>query len=267
MPKSTLAADYQKVPRPVAVLSDERPPGARQARHSHERGQLIFSLSGALVIMTEAATFFLPSQRALWVPPGVEHESIVRGHVSLRTLYVQADARPDLPDACRVIDVSPLLRELIVQAAQLPVEYALEGRPMRIMELILDELAISTPFPLAVAMPRHPRLVKMCEALLDDPSQERDLKDLALAAGMGLRTFTRTFRRETNTSFAAWRQQVRLMEAISLLESGHTVTEAAHAVGYTSSSAFTTTFRKAFGAAPTRFLGQGHSLEVVADEA
>ena len=37
---------------------------------------------------------------------------------------------------------------------------------------------------------------------------------------MGRRTFTRAFRGETGMSFAAWRQQVRLIEALSLLATG-----------------------------------------------
>jgi AraC-like DNA-binding protein len=262
MPRSTLAADYQDIPRPVAVLCDERPPGARQPRHKHERGQLIFSLSGMLLVMTRGASFFLPPQRALWVPPGTEHESIVRGHVSLRTLYVSPAARPDLPMACRVMDVSPLLRELIIEAARLPIEYDLAGRDGRIMELILDEIAASKPCPLSIPMPRHPGLRKICEAILNNPGDDDELGDWAHAAGLGRRTFTRIFRRETNCSFAAWRQNVRLMEALSLLASGRSVTEAAFAVGYTSSSAFTAMFRKAFGAPPTRYLSHARAPEV-----
>ncbi len=68
---------------------------------------------------------------------------------------------------------------------------------------------------------------------------------------MGRRTFTRMFRRETHMSFAAWRQHVRLMEALSRLATGEPVTAVAFDVGYNSPSAFTAMFRKAFGAAPT----------------
>jgi AraC-like DNA-binding protein len=57
-------------------------------------------------------------------------------------------------------------------------------------------------------------------------------------------------------SFAAWRQHVRLLEAMSRLATGHRVTSVAFDVGYNSSSAFTAMFRRTFGAAPTHYFTQ-----------
>jgi AraC-like DNA-binding protein len=71
---------------------------------------------------------------------------------------------------------------------------------------------------------------------------------------MGRRTFTRTFRRETGISFATWRQNVRLLDALARLAEGHSITETALDVGYSSPSAFTAMFHRAFGVAPTQYL-------------
>jgi AraC-like DNA-binding protein len=103
-------------------------------------------------------------------------------------------------------------------------------------------------------MPRDPRLVKVCTAILRDPGQNEPLDGWADIAGMGRRTFTRIFRRETGVSFATWRQNVRLMEALSRLAVGQPVTTVAFDVGYNSPSAFTAMFRRAFGSAPTQYL-------------
>jgi AraC-like DNA-binding protein len=103
-------------------------------------------------------------------------------------------------------------------------------------------------------MPQNERLARVCLSILKDPAQHVALDELADTAGMGRRTFTRAFRRETNVSFALWRQQVRLMEALSRLTAGQSVTDVAFVVGYSSSSAFTAMFRRTFGVPPTRFL-------------
>jgi AraC-like DNA-binding protein len=71
---------------------------------------------------------------------------------------------------------------------------------------------------------------------------------------MGRRTFTRTFRKETGMSFATWRQNVRLVDALSRLATGHSVTATALDVGYNSPSAFTAMFRRTFGVPPTHYL-------------
>jgi len=54
-------------------------------------------------------------------------------------------------------------------------------------------------------------------------------------------------------SFTAWRQQVRLVDALSRLATGQPVTTVALDLGYQSPSAFTSMFRRALGRAPTRY--------------
>jgi AraC-like DNA-binding protein/mannose-6-phosphate isomerase-like protein (cupin superfamily) len=261
MSRSTKGEDYQHVPRPIAVLVDEYVPGYLDPRHRHERAQLIYGCAGVALVTAGHTSFVVPPQRAVWVPAGVEHEVYMRGHVSCRTLYITPDAHPHLPTTCRVIEVSDLLRELILEAVNLPIEYDLDGRDGRLMALILDEIVAMKTTPLHAPMPRDGRLLRICTTIMRDPAQGDHLDQWAHAAGMGRRTFTRTFRRETGVSFASWRQTVRLMEALSRLAMGESVTGVAFEVGYGSSSAFTAMFRRTFGVAPTRYM----SMNVLPD--
>jgi len=254
MGRSTKSIDYQYVPRPIAVLSDDYPPGFHDPFHSHVRAQLVYAISGVTILNTHQASYIAPPQRAIWIPAGVEHEVRCRGRVQIRTLYVTSDAAPDLPKSCEVFEVSNLLRELILAAVDLPIEYDLEGREARIMGLILDEIRCARRIPLYVPMPANERLARICRTILADPAQHDALDDWANAAAMGRRTFTRSFRRETGMSFAIWRQQVRLMDALARLATGHSVTSTALDVGYNSPSAFTAVFRRTFGVPPTHYL-------------
>jgi AraC-like DNA-binding protein len=256
MARSTHGEDYQDVPRPVAVLVDEYPPHFYDPPHSHKRAQLLFASAGVLSVMTEAASFTIPPQRAVWMPAGVRHEAVTRSHVSVRTLYVDPAADPRLPDHCQVLEVSSLLRELILEAVTLPLEYDADGREGRIMRLILDEIlrsAAHEAIALQVPMPSHTRLARMCRAFIEDPCDERDLDAWARDVGMGRRTFTRAFREQTGMSFSAWRQQARLAEALSRLSLGDSVTAVAFDVGYNSPSAFTAMFQRTFGVPPSRY--------------
>src|SRR5262249_50381995 len=65
-----------------------------------------------------------------------------------------------------------------------------------------------------------------------------------------VRTIQRVFRRETGSDFEFWRRQVRLMTAIELLVSGHSVKEAAFALGYRQATAFVEMFRGILGTTP-----------------
>lgn len=252
--RSTRGIDYQDIPRPIAGLADEYAPGFVDPFHSHKRAQLLYASAGVTSVTTHQASFVVPPQRAVWIPSGVAHEVHCRGHVSVRTLYVDPQARDDLPTTCQVLEISNLLRELILEAVMLPVEYETAGRDGRVMELIFDEIMSAPVIALHVPMPQNPRLLRICRLILDNPAHTDTLDDWARVAGMGRRTFTRMFMRETQTTFAAWRQHVRLMEALSRLAGGHPVTTVALDVGYNSPSAFTAMFRRAFGVAPSKYL-------------
>jgi len=158
-----------------------------------------------------------------------------------------------LPRTCMTIEVSSLLRELIIEATRIPIEYDYNSRDGRVMALIVDEIRSARTAPLHVPMPHHPQLVRVCHAILKDPAQNDVLDDWAVAAGMCRRTFTRIFRSETGVTFATWRQNVRLVEAMSRLSTGQSVTAVAFDVGYSSPSAFTAMFRRAFGVPPTQY--------------
>jgi AraC-like DNA-binding protein len=249
-------ADYQHVPRPVAAMAKDFPDGHHIAPHSHERAQLIFAAEGVMMVGTADGSWAVPPQRAVWMPAGVRHEIRMAGTVAMRTLYVRADASRELPPDVRVIAVSALLRELILRACGLPLLYDESGPPARIVALILDEIAALPTLALDLAMPRDPRLARICRALQADPGSARTLEDWACAAGASSRTLARLFPRQTGATFAAWRQQARLLAALARLAAGQPVTRVALDLGYDSPSAFTALFRRAFGTTPSRYLGR-----------
>lgn len=263
--RSTHASDYQDVPRPIAGFASEYPPDFVDSAHTHKRAQLLYVAAGVMHVTTAAAAFVMPANRAAWIPAGVAHEVRCCGRVSGRTLYIDAGVRNDLADQCRVFDVSVLLRALILEAMTLPIEYDVDGRDGMIMALILDEIAAATSIPLRVPMPQNPRLLRVCRSILTNPTQQVTLDDCARLCGMGRRTFTRAFRRETHTTFTAWRQQVRLMEAFARLTVGDSVARAAVDVGYRSPSAFAGMFRRAFGTAPTHYISRTLRPDTMAD--
>ena len=55
-------------------------------------------------------------------------------------------------------------------------------------------------------------------------------------------------------SFRRWRQQLQLILALQGLVRGQSVQQVAHALGYDSTTAFITMFRKGLGQTPGRYL-------------
>ncbi len=239
--------------RPVIALRDEYPASFVDPMHCHDHVQILYGSAGVMSVRTPETSFVIPPQRAVWLPAGMKHEVACRGPVSLRTLYLPSN-RNEQPGACRVFEVSNLLKALILEVVDFPPLYDVDGREGRIIMLLLDEIERMPNAPYQVSMPTDPRLLRVCNAILADPSDPRDIDGWASLAAMGRRTLTRTFKEETGMGLAVWRQQVRLMEALSLLAAGASITQVTYEVGYDSPSGFAAMFRRAFGVPPSQYL-------------
>ncbi len=251
--RSTNPDDYMRVPRPIAAMAKDFPHRHHIPVARHERGQLVYAVSGVMTVTTPHGTWVVPPQRAVWVPPRTDHESRMSGRVQMRTLYLRRDAATTLPRCCCVMNVSPLLRELILAATEMSLVYDERGRDARVMRLILDELRSASDLPLHLPLPADRRLALICDAILAAPADARSLDDWAKAVGASTRTLARHFREETGMSFAAWRQQARLLESLRRLAAGEPVTKVALDCGYASASAFGAMFRRALGVAPSAY--------------
>lgn len=221
--------------------------------HSHSWGQLIYAVSGTMQVLAGNTLWLVPPTRALWAPAGVVHSIEMRGSVAMRTIYVPVERSTRLAAASHAIDVGPLLREMILHIVKLQMLRDEVDEQRRLADVFLDLLATAEGLPLFVPMPRDARALNVAHLLQADPAREDDIGALAKKAGASVRTLQRLFREETGMRFVEWRQRLRLLQAIALLEQGSSVTEAGAAAGYASTSAFVAMFRSQIGETPHRY--------------
>jgi AraC-like DNA-binding protein len=248
------AGAANRVPRPVAALANSFPAGHFIAPHRHPRAQLIHGLQGVMTVRAAGAVWTVPASHALWIPPGIEHSVRMDVQVEMRSLYFDHRRVRGTPKDCRVLFVTPLLRELIVRAMEIPPLYDERGRDGRVMKLIVDEIAALRPEPLGLRMPGDARLARACEILLMHLSEKVSIPELGAQVGLSERSVIRLFPRETGLTFGRWQQQARLQKAFALLDEGRSVTQVALELGYAGPSAFTKMFRRAIGDTPTALL-------------
>lgn len=239
--------------RPVRVRARTMRVDTHFEPHSHGWAQLAYCSSGVVQVSAERSTYIVPPSRAVWIAPGVRHSVHVLEEAELRTLYIDASATPAGWQHCRVLVVSPLLRELV---------QALEGsapaqREALLTALVLDELAQADTHALGVPLPDahagDKRLRALCEAVLRAPAERGSLAEWATHVGASERTLARLFRDELGISYPQWRQQAVLAHALPMLARGMPVSHVAAASGYASDSAFTAMFKAALGQPPSAF--------------
>jgi AraC-like DNA-binding protein len=239
----------------VASVSHDFDGGKSIPTHYHPEDQLAFASKGVMTVRTKQGIWVVPPLRAVWIPAGTPHSIAMSGPVSLRTLYFLPRMVRGLPAKCFVMNVSPLLSELIVHACKFPRLNKKVPMQRRIIGIVVDQLEAARSIPLQLPHPSDARAMRIVLALLAEPGEQRTLERLCKDCGASKRTIERLFLAETKMTFGKWRQQLRLLHALEQIASGEKVTGAALDAGYSSPSAFISMFRKQLGTTPTRYFG------------
>jgi AraC-like DNA-binding protein len=252
--------DPQKVQRPVFAISGESVTvGFEHPPHAHHKAQLILALRGLVSCEVAKGMWMVPPQCALWIPGGMEHSVRGVGEVAVYILFAEPDATQAMPKECCTVAIAPLLRELIFEVANLPPLYDCDGPDGRLVQTMLDQLAMAPVESLYLPLPSDSRLRKIANAFTADPADRATVGEWARRVAMSERTLFRLIHREIGMSFGRWRQQFHIMVALKRLASGDSVQTVAYDLGYESASAFITMFKKALGEPPAKYLASRES--------
>lgn len=249
-------SDIINVPRPIVAMAKAFPNGHLIPFHHHERSQLLYASSGVMTVKTDIGIWVVPPLRAVWIPALTRHQIRVSGRLSMQTLYIDATYFRGPPEGCCVIAVSSLLKELIGYAVGMTRIYPLKSPEERLLSVILDQIQSMRTAPLKLPIPEDAGLKKIYERLATNPGDNRTLEDWGKMVGATGRTLARRFRNETGLSFGQWRQQIRILEALRRLAMREPVTTISMDLGYDSTSAFITMFKKALGKTPGQYFAK-----------
>lgn len=222
------------------------------AEHVHEnRTQLMYASSGMVHVTTRSGRWILSPGRALWIEAGTAHGLEVRRPVQLNILYLDPSLG-GLPHwrGCKVVTVTPLLRELVATAITFPWDYVPDSPCGRLSRVLIDQLGEMEQAPVDLPEPADPRARRVADIVRRDPADRTPLSNIAPVAGASTRTIERLFLAETRMSFGAWRQRLRLVHALERLAQGESVASVGFAVGYENPSSFIAAFRSTFGKTP-----------------
>ena len=254
---------------PLLAVASDRWTGPRStSSHAHSRGQIFGVRRGVLAVTTSADRWVVPATHAVWVPPHRTHAVEVFGAYEGFSAYVEELAALDLAREAFALRVSPLLRAALDRAAAWSGAKDLSEEERHVALVVLDEIRAGRPEPFGLPFPNDPTARHIAELVLLDLADDRTLTELAKATGTTTRTAARHFVSESGFTFTEWRQRARVLASFERLASGASVLDVALSLGYTSSSAFTTMFRRITGRTPgdVRARGWQTDAETTTDE-
>lgn len=243
---------YQRLPHQVTAKAVDYTHSSTP-KHNHTRAQLIYAASGVMRVETDEGCWVVPPLRGVWIPPEMMHTVHMLGNVEMRTLYIRPDIAANFHPNCCLVEVSSLLKQLILALSQENTNYDESGRAGLIAQLALMEIRyIKTP-ALHLPLPTSSKLIGICHQIIAQPNDKTTIEIWADQLAMSARTLARKFEKETGLSFRQWRQQAKLITALEKLAAKQSVCTIAQELGYLSPSAFTAMFKRALGVEPSRY--------------
>lgn len=221
--------------------------------HTHSWGQAIFVHCKLLEIRVDNERLMTPTGMPIWIPPGVKHASYNHEQAHFRTLNIAASLCAALPAQACLLKVSPIVQAIIDDFAAREVEVPDTPADWRLCDVLMDQLLCAEVQNSYLPMSDDKILAPVLTALEQNPADNTTLAQWATLVYTTERTFSRRCQNQLGMSFSEWRQRLRFLHAVSLLEQGKSVQNVALDLGYSSASAFIVMFQQQSGITPERY--------------
>ncbi|MCP3061234.1 helix-turn-helix transcriptional regulator [Myxococcus sp. K38C18041901] len=246
-----------KLPHPVYFRTARLRTAASYPRHHHPWGEFVYAFTGVMELELAGSHYLAPPQYGIWLPPDVEHRGMNRSEASHCSLYLTKALCRGLPKTTCALAVSPLVKSLLEHLREHQVAYPRTSAERRLMRVLIDQLSLAPPQGSYLPMSEDPLLGEVLRALVKAPADGRSLAEWAHQVHTTERTLERRCQQHLGLSFSEWRQRLRVVKALAMLEEGCAVEVVALELGYSTASAFIAMFRRMTGTTPDKLRGHG----------
>ncbi|WP_122901067.1 helix-turn-helix transcriptional regulator [Acinetobacter sp. B51(2017)] len=219
--------------------------------HGHAWGEFIYAFDGVMQVSIQHTDYITPPPYGIWLPPHLEHSGLNRTEVSHATLYVHESLCHALPKQAGILLTSPLVNAVLQHLKQHPDLAANEH--LRLLQVLLDQLQHAPLIENYLPHSQHAKLQPVLRYLEQYLHDQSSLKDLAVLHHMTERTLARYAKKELGMSIHEWRQRLKVMTSLTLLNQGKTVESIALDLGYSNASSFIQMFKRWMHISPDQF--------------
>ena len=221
--------------------------------HLHSWGQVIFVTSHVLEMEVEGERLLTPADMPIWIPPEQRHSSYNHCHAQFRTFNLAADLCAGMPDNACLLHVDAIVHAIMNDFAQRELEQPESEADWRLCEVLIDRLRQAPVHTSYLPMSDDKFLAPILRALEENPGDNTTLAQWAKRVFTTERTLARRCQQLLKMSFSEWRQRLRFLRTIALLEQGYSVQAIAHQLGYSSASALIVMFQQQAGTTPVSY--------------
>jgi AraC-like DNA-binding protein len=246
-----MITEFSNVPSLGQVIN--MPKHYVDSMHSHPWHQLIFPVTGLLQTEVNQYRYLVTHTSALFIPATLQHESIALSDTRFMGLYINPAHDLAYAQTPRAVSITPFMRELFSEIYHCSQAGKDQLALTRLLGVLHDQLMKDEVFSFKLLLPEDRRLRVIFNALSESPNIDWTLAKWGMEVGASSRTLSRLFAQEFSTSFSLWRQHLRLVYSLSLLDEDLSIQSIADIVGYQNDSSYIKAFKANFGSTPQQF--------------
>lgn len=229
--------------------------------HSHNKHQIIFTLSGTLHIQIGTMSYFVPERHIAWIPEKVEHKlSSNNQKIALQMFHCNMHLKKNDPrQQFAVYNADPLILanlKFISSASNIISKRGNEDMYYYATSFfrLLSTMSTSYTLPLkALVLPDDQRLRPVLDFINRHLQEDLTVESVAREFGFSERNLSRLFLK-SDIRFNSYLNYQRITRAIELFADGNkTMQEIAYEVGYNTPNNFNRVFKKITGKTPSHF--------------
>lgn len=245
---------HKTLPAPVWFRVEQVPDDSTYPSQRHDWGEFVYSYSGITELRTGDSVLVAPPHMAFWIPAGLDHIGYNRRATVHISVYIDQELCGSMPERPVSLQVTPLLRAILdsLEVAHFTGTPAQE----RLLRVMVDQIASCATAESFLPDSDNPALRRLLAALHDNPANRQSSAALARSFGLSERTLVRLCQRDLGMSLTEWRNRLRVVRAVALLQDGQTVESIALDLGYATASAFIAMFKGITGDSPGQYAGR-----------
>ncbi len=221
--------------------------------HTHPWHQIVFPLTGLLQTNIDAESFIVPHNSLLYIPANTIHRSIAVTNTEFLAIYLNPDSFVDYRNKLKSCLITPFLKALILLLIDEESTVNTQVMLTNLLTVLRDQIQLATNFDIPILIPRDRRLLSIFTKLQHQPDLTLTMAQWAIKVGASERTLSRVCAKEFNQSFSLWRQNVRLVLSLQLLNKNMSILEIAMHLGYKSDSSYIYAFKRLFLQTPSKY--------------
>lgn len=231
--------------------------------HSHNKHQIIYTLSGTLHVETENSSYFVPERRIVWIPVNMEHKlSSNSNQVSLVIFYLCLDGLSGHSGkaSLSIYNTNTLISENLNFISSQEKCISKRLNPDLYWFILsffnlLPQMNPETEFLFkTLVIPHDSRLYPVIDYISEHIKDDLNLEQLAAMFHFSTRNLSRLFR-ESGLHFSSYVNHLRIMRAVELLTDGKkNIQEIAYESGFSTPSNFNRVFKQIVGTSPKLYV-------------